>query len=250
MANTNFSDVVRFTAASGGTGSFVVSAAVIGYQTPLTAGSSNFNYRYRAESADLSQWEIGTGAYTSSTTTLTRAPLFNSALGSSTINFSAAPQVAFVFLSEDFNATGQIPGTATNDSASAGNIGEFVSSTVSSGSAVSLTTGSAKDITTISLGAGDWDSWGLVAFLPAGTTTVSALIAYLSTTANTNPPSPNGGADSALQCAFTTGAEQRLTAGTMRLSLSASATISLGALSNFGISTMTAYGFIGARRRR
>lgn len=121
----SFVDVCRFTAVSSGTGDFVVSAAVTGYQTPASAGAVNGAiYRYRAESADLSEWEVGYGAYTSGTTTLARTTVLFSSTGSK-INFSAAPQVAIVFLAEDFKATGQIPGTATNDDASSGNIGEY-----------------------------------------------------------------------------------------------------------------------------
>jgi hypothetical protein len=47
-----FLDVCKFTAVSSGTGDFVVSAAVTGYQTPAGAGAVNGTvYRYRAESA-------------------------------------------------------------------------------------------------------------------------------------------------------------------------------------------------------
>jgi hypothetical protein len=99
----SFLDVCRFTAVSSGTGSFVVSAAVTGYQTPASANAvDGATYRYRAESSDLSQWEVGYGVYTSGTVTLTRATvLFNSSGGASAINFSAAPQVAVVLLAED-----------------------------------------------------------------------------------------------------------------------------------------------------
>lgn len=147
--------------------------------------------------------------------------------------------------------TNLIPGTTTNDNATAGNIGEFVSSTVLSGSAVSMTNSTAKDITTISLTAGDWDVWGMVAFLPvAGTTTVSGLLAWIGTTANTVPTPPNGGALNTLQVNFITGAEQRLPTGMIRISIAGTTTVSLGGLASFGVSTLTAYGFIGARRAR
>jgi hypothetical protein len=99
----SYLDVCRFTAASSGTGSFVVSAAVTGYQTPASAGAVNTAvYRYRAESTDLSQWEVGYGVYTTADVTLTRATiLFNSSGGASAINFTAAPQVAVTLLAED-----------------------------------------------------------------------------------------------------------------------------------------------------
>jgi len=95
-------DVCRFTATSSGTGDFVVSAAVTGYQTPASAGAlDQAPYYYRAESADLSQWEVGSGTYTVSTTTLSRSTvLFNSSGTTSKISFSSAPQVAVVALGE------------------------------------------------------------------------------------------------------------------------------------------------------
>lgn len=100
---TSFVNVCMFNAASSGTGNFVVSSAVTGYQTPASAGAVNGAvYRYRAESADLSQWEVGYGAYTSGTTTLARTViLHNSSGGTSAINFTAAPKVGLVALGQD-----------------------------------------------------------------------------------------------------------------------------------------------------
>jgi hypothetical protein len=116
----SFLDVCRFAATSSGTGDFVVSSAVTGYQTPASAGAvSGAIYRYRAESADLSQWEVGYGAYTSGTTTLARTTiLFNSSGTTSAINFSAAPQVAIVALAEDLIYTLQPQGRITLTSGS------------------------------------------------------------------------------------------------------------------------------------
>lgn len=98
----SFVDVCRFNATAAGTGSFVVSSAVLGYQTPAQANAANGKtYRYRAESADLTQWEVGFGVYTSGSVTLTRTVLFNSSGGTSAINFLAPPQVALTLLAED-----------------------------------------------------------------------------------------------------------------------------------------------------
>jgi len=102
MVASFFTNVTKFTATSTGTGSFVVAAAVTGYQTPATATAvSAATYSYRAESTDLTQWEVGTGVYTSSNVTLTRSPTINSAGGSSAINFTLAPQVGLVVLTPD-----------------------------------------------------------------------------------------------------------------------------------------------------
>jgi hypothetical protein len=103
MSANGFLDACGFLAASSGTGSFAVSAAVTGYQTPASAGAVNGTiYSYRAESADKTQWEEGFGAYTVSGTTLARTTITsNSAGGTSAINFSAAPNVFITALSAD-----------------------------------------------------------------------------------------------------------------------------------------------------
>jgi hypothetical protein len=95
-------DGVFFLASSSGTGNFVVSSAITGYQTPAAAGAVNgTTYYYRAQSNDLTQWEIGFGTYTVSSTTLARTTiLFNSSGGTSAINFSAAPNVGIVHPAE------------------------------------------------------------------------------------------------------------------------------------------------------
>lgn len=86
-----------FTASSGGTGAFGMSAAVTGYQTPAAAGASDGKtYRYRAESADKAQWEIGTTVASSTATSFTRVVTASSAGGTSTVNFTNPPIVAIV----------------------------------------------------------------------------------------------------------------------------------------------------------
>lgn len=105
-------NVAKFTAAASGTGDFTVSAAITGFQTPALAGAiDGLTYRYRAESADLTQWEIGYGVASSSGTVFARTfVLYNSSgtgLGNgqsgagTKINFSAQPNVGIVLISDD-----------------------------------------------------------------------------------------------------------------------------------------------------
>lgn len=125
MSATGFLDACGFNPASGGTGDFVVSAAVTGYQTPASAGATNGAvYSYRAQSSDLSQWEIGYGAYATGTTTLARTTVVASSTGSK-VNFSAPPSVYITALTGDLGnagllATGTVPvarlGSGTADS--------------------------------------------------------------------------------------------------------------------------------------
>jgi hypothetical protein len=96
-------DVCRFVPTAGGTTDFTYSSAVQGYQSPTAAGVVNGRlYKYRAESADLTQWEVGEGAYNTATGVLARTTvLFNSSGTTSKISFSAAPTVGIVLLKED-----------------------------------------------------------------------------------------------------------------------------------------------------
>jgi hypothetical protein len=73
-------------------------------------------------------------------------------------------------------APGHLPGTATNDSAAAGQVGEVISSVVTSG--VAVATGATATVGSIALTAGDWDVMGEVWFAP-GSTGVLSLIAAL-----------------------------------------------------------------------
>lgn len=98
-----FLNVCRFTPSAGGTADWTYAVAVTGYQSPAAAGVVNGRlYKYRAESADLSQWEVGEGAYNTSTGVLARTTvLFTSSGTTSKINFATTPQVAIVALKED-----------------------------------------------------------------------------------------------------------------------------------------------------
>lgn len=140
-------------------------------------------------------------------------------------------------------------GTTTNDNALSGQVGEYLSTTVLIGAAVSLVNNTAKDVATLTLTAGDWDVWGNVAFVTAGSTNIAQGIAWTSTTANTAPVTPNNGAEGSW-VGSVAGATVIVQAGRQRLSLATTTTVSLGAFATFSVSTLTAYGFIGARRVR
>jgi hypothetical protein len=101
-----------FSPTAGGTTDWTYSAAIIGFQSPALGGMVNGStYTYRAESLDLTQWEVGVGVYNSGTGVLTRAyVLYNSSgtgVGSgqsgagTKINFSIAPNVGIVAAAED-----------------------------------------------------------------------------------------------------------------------------------------------------
>jgi hypothetical protein len=100
-----------YVSVSGGTGSFVTSAAVEGYLTPSGAGATDgTTYHYAAQLMDPatglpSEWEVGTGVYTSATHTLTRAVIeFNSDNTNTAHNFSSAPNIMLTILAADMAA--------------------------------------------------------------------------------------------------------------------------------------------------
>lgn len=147
-------------------------------------------------------------------------------------------------------------GTATNDNAAVGVIGEIVTATVASGSAVSLTTATAADITSISLTAGDWDVSGQIVHNAGATTNVTLLNAAISLTSATLPTQAGGsglGTDPLSifrQAAAVPGGALTTSVGPVRLSIAATTTVYLVVSDTFTVSTMTGYGTIRARRVR
>ena len=138
-----------------------------------------------------------------------------------------------------------LEGTATNDSASAGYVGEYTSSNVPFGSPVSITTATNTDITSISLTAGDWDVFGNVTL--SYSTAGSVGKAWTNSTSVTAP-------DSSMVTQLNLTLEQLSVFAypipTQRYSLSATTTIYLSARAIFTTGTCSGSGSIYARRRR
>lgn len=251
-------NLARMTTGTTGTGTITLGAAVPGFLTFAQAGVANGEtvvYGIR----DGNNSEVGTGVYTSAGTTLTRTVL-KSTNSDSAINLSGAAQVYITALKEQianltennvFSGSGEFNGqligvgTATNDNAATGDIGEFVSSEVASGSAVSLTTATAADVTSISLTAGDWDVRGHITINASVTFTVAN--GWTSTTSATSPSSPNNGSYVGNQA---TGALLSSPTGVQRLSINSTTTVFLSALAFFSSGTCVAWGGIYARRVR
>lgn len=148
-----------------------------------------------------------------------------------------------------------LKGSATNDSASIGNIGEVVTSTVASVSAQSLSNGSGTNITSISLTAGDWDVSGQVDFVLSGVT-ATLFQSGISLTTGTLPSQAGGsglGTDALANVPLLTtvlSATYGQSINPVRISLSGTTTVFLVALGTFSVGTLTAYGTIRARRLR
>lgn len=154
-------------------------------------------------------------------------------------------------------SVGQYPGTVTNDNASAGNVGELISSILTSSSAVSLVNSTPKDITTIPLTAGDFDVWGTIYFTGNAATTVTQAYGGVSTSANAFSTGFNGGDGSVGIQQYTSfspfstiSGSFSLSFGPVRILLAANTTYHLVAELVFATNIANAFGSIYARRRR
>jgi hypothetical protein len=145
-----------------------------------------------------------------------------------------------------YASVGQIPGTATNDSASAGNVGQVISSNIASGSAITLATGTTSNLTSLSLTAGDWDVWVYAYFVPGGT--VSLLDVGVSQTSATLGFA-NGDFTQIAYPGLTLGNTTTVGVGPSRVSLASTTTVFGVVQATFGTSC-TAYGLMRARRVR
>lgn len=144
-----------------------------------------------------------------------------------------------------------LAGTATNDSAAAGKIGEYVSSSVTSGSAVAQTSNTARDLTSISLTAGDWDVSVEAYFVPANTTSITVCQASASQTSKTTNSTP-GAWDIKMFAAHVSAGVTTIGVGVSQCRVSLPSTTTIYAVTNatFTVSTCTVYGIISARRVR
>ena len=139
-------------------------------------------------------------------------------------------------------------GTSTNNNAASGCIGEYTSATTAYASKVSLTSNTAANIVSISLTAGDWDVQFNPVFTQDTPLTTSGLLAGVSSSSATlpsgaaerahSPSGPNGNSDLSIAPPVT------------RISLASTTTIYGVATGIFSAGTMSAYGFIRARRVR
>ena len=105
----------KMTTATTGTGTITLGSAVDGFQTFASAGITNGDtVRYTIEDGDA--WEIGTGTYTASGTTLSRSVTESSNSGAA-ISLSGDATVMLTIAAQDFSPTitlsGDVSGSAT-----------------------------------------------------------------------------------------------------------------------------------------
>jgi hypothetical protein len=189
--------------------------------------------------------DLDTGAAGSSITFRTTAT--PNTLGN--VALTLAPTGAAAFAGA-VTANGQLigKGTATNDSAATGYIGEYVSSLVATGSAVALTaSGTAYNVTSISLTAGDWDVETNASYNMTGTTGTLKFAGVSTTSATFGGPETYA---LKLNTTTTTTNTDGLVSPLVRVSLSATTTVYMVARHDFSAGTVSAFGSIRARRVR
>lgn len=149
------------------------------------------------------------------------------------------------------NTNNTTNGVTTNSNAAAGVVGEYVPAFLNKGTFdVSLSNATNANILSISLTAGDWEVQGSVGFTAGATTTITSIQAAISSTSLTLPTLGAENNNNVSNLPYTTGTNNTLSVGPMRISLSGTTTIYLIGRATFAISTMTAYGTITARRVR
>ena len=190
----------------------------------------------------LASSQGGTGATTSTGSAGSLVLTTSPTLVTPTLGAATATSIAFS------PTTGGIVGTTAADDAGSGYYGEFFYSNIPLGSAVSLTSNTGANVTSIAVTAGDYDAYGLVAWQlsAAGTLSNAAARAFVSSTSAT---SPGNYQNNAFTCKNT---QTDFSAPVIptRFSFSGSSTIYLVCNVTFTSGTCVAYGTLSIRRRR
>jgi len=161
--------------------------------------------------------------------------------------------VSPVTFAQNSNSVSGTVGTTTNDSATAGYVGELLSADLLTASKVSLTTATATDVISKAFTAGDWDIWFIPAFVVnPGVTTVTRYFWWVSTASASLPAL---GKDlNVLSLASGTipasSTSMGVTTTHKRFSLASTTTIYASVYADFGASTLQTYGSIYGRRVR
>lgn len=137
-------------------------------------------------------------------------------------------------------------GTTTNGNAITGNVGQLISSVIASASAVSLSNVTPKDITSISLTAGDWDIYGNV--LAQGS--IGNLISFYSWCSLATATWPDASLYNGVNSTALLASIYAANTPYLRVSISSTTTVFLSARAGFSSGTVTGCGGIYARRIR
>lgn len=150
----------------------------------------------------------------------------------------------------------EIEGITDGSNPTTGYVGEVITASTGRASAVSLSTGTTANITSLSHSAGRWLVTGIAGFDVAGGTTVTAIDAALSKTSATLPAASTLGVPTDGELWLEQGFggatigdwDMHIVLGPYLWNISATDTLYLVANATFGVSTVAAYGSISSVR--
>jgi hypothetical protein len=140
-----------------------------------------------------------------------------------------------------------ILGVTSGAAACAGCVGEYLESVVNQGSAIALTTGTAANVTSLVLTAGDWDLSANISFLPGGSPSVT-VIAGSSSLVSATFDTSNGRFVQIPSAAYTATFGSSFAFKPLKFNVTVNTTVFLVAFANFTVGTLGGYGIISARR--
>jgi len=248
------------TSTTTGTGTYTLGGAVPQYRAFSAQYANGDTCLYAA--FDGTNFEMGIGTYSAST--LARTTIYRSTNSNAAVSWSTGTRQVMVTplgVSMEqlmtpgstgyprrtadnawtYDATGQIPGIASNAAASTGNIGELIKN---SASGVTEVSGVVTNICSISLTAGDWDVDGLVTFGNAGSTL------YTLVNAGWNSTSAVMANSQFIQVQYVTGDSMTVATARGDLQLSGTTTVYLIGSCSFSSTASVFSGSIRARRMR
>jgi len=144
---------------------------------------------------------------------------------------------------------GQVPGVQDGSAASAGNIGELMtSSTTTPG--LTLTNNNASNVRSLTLTAGDWNVWGNIGFSTSATAPVTQYYGGITTSSATVVSVPGSGAQAQYLLSVANTTAWLFPVGMAAVSVTTNTPIFLVGLLSFASGSASGFGFIGARRVR
>lgn len=222
--------------------------------TKLDAGTAN--YVLQANGAAAPTWGPIVNANVDAAAAIAGSKIVSAASGVAGVVSTGTQTFTGI---KTFETQGIIKGTGTNDSASSGYVGEYLSQSRLLASATSLSDATTTNVTAspLTLTAGDWDVGGAVGFTGTGATLSSMLVAISVTSATLPSSSTVAVANSAGEMWTTWSASTAignntatLVIPTHRVSLSASDDFYLVARSGISAGSVAVFGSIWARRVR
>lgn len=141
-------------------------------------------------------------------------------------------------------------GTATNNNAAAGKVGEYISSAVTTAQNVPGATDTWADVTSITLTPGDWDVSASLVTQLNGASGVNSMLGGIGTAAGSDVTGLVVPINTLLGAPPTNTNDSAMTIPTNRVSIASNTTLYLKLRVSYSSGTPKCFGFIGARRVR